>query len=170
MFSSECFCLRPLLFNGIEVWRVWWQEEHGMSGLLNGFKCIASFMEGRIIHDQHGMFWKFWQQVLFKPCRKNICIDIDLKQPNSQQGFANQCADRVCSPSCVPVLYAVTSFADRRIAMRAWHIVGKAAFIDINKRTAFLPMMPNNRLEDTPCGGARLGMRQRFFYSSRAAF
>ena len=86
-------------------------------------------------------------------------------RPVHQQRFADQRANRVRTPFCVPILDPVASLANRRITMGTRHVMGKAAFVNINNRAAFKRVMTNNRLEDTPCDGACLGMLQRFFYS-----
>jgi hypothetical protein len=47
-----------------------------MSGLRNCVLNIPPFMKDRIIHDHHGRWREFWQQIMYRPAEKNICIDI----------------------------------------------------------------------------------------------
>jgi hypothetical protein len=65
----------------------------------------------------------------------------------------------------MPILCAMAPLTNRRIAMSTRHIMRKPTFINIDNRTPFKRVMPNNRLEDTPCDGACFGMVERFFYS-----
>jgi hypothetical protein len=51
--------------------------------------------------------------------------------------------------------------------MRARHVMGEAALIDVNHNPPRLLISFNPALEDAPLFFVRLGMAQRFFYSSR---
>ncbi|SFM05675.1 hypothetical protein SAMN05421863_101147 [Nitrosomonas communis] len=55
----------------------------------------------------------------------------------------------------------------RRIAIRAWHVVRKAAFIKVNDDAAFALIAFNFFLEDTPLFFAGFEVTQAFFYKSR---
>jgi hypothetical protein len=67
----------------------------------------------------------------------------------------------------MPVFYAMGAFTDWRIAMRAGHIVHKAAFIKVNDDAAFLLIAFNFLLKDTSLFFAGFGVTQAFFYKSR---
>ena len=58
----------------------------------------------------------------------------------------------------VPVTQAVTTLSNRRIAVRARHVMGKAAFINVYDRASLMFIQLYNRLEDTPCAAVRLGV------------
>ena len=67
----------------------------------------------------------------------------------------------------MPVFYAMGALAHRCIAMRARHVVRKAAFIKVNNEAACSLIVFNFFLEDTPLFFAGFGVTQAFFYKSR---
>ena len=67
----------------------------------------------------------------------------------------------------MPVFYAMGALTHWRIAMRAWHVMRKAAFIKVNDKAAFALIAFNFLLEDTPLFFAGFGVTQAFFYKSR---
>jgi hypothetical protein len=62
--------------------------------------------------------------------------------------------------SCMSIFYAVAIFIPRRIAMRAWHVVRKAAFIKVNSYAAFAFIAFNFFLKDRPFFFVCLWVRQ----------
>ena len=49
--TDEIFDLRPGLFDGIELRRVRWGEEHGASHLVNTLEFSGALMSRQVIHD-----------------------------------------------------------------------------------------------------------------------
>ena len=64
------------------------------------------------------------------------------------------------------VFYTMATLIHWRIAMRARHVVCKAAFIKVNNDAAFALIAFNFLLEDAPLFFAGLWMTQAFFYKS----
>jgi hypothetical protein len=138
-----------------------------MPGIGNSSLDILPFMEGCVVHDNHASGQKFRQKVLRYPRIKNIGGDIGYEQAYGQQRLSDQGANDIGSTSCMPVFYAMSAFTHRRIAMRAWHVVRKAAFIKINDNAAFALIAFNFLLKDAPLFFAGFGVTQAFFYKSR---
>jgi hypothetical protein len=63
------------------------------------------------------------------------------------------------------IFYAIAMFIPRRIAMRAEHVVRKAAFIKINNDAAFAFIAFNFFLKDRPLFFACLWVKQVFYKS-----
>ena len=62
----------------------------------------------------------------------------------------------------MPIFYAMGAFTHWRIAMRAGHVVRKAAFIKVNNDAAFALIAFNFLLKDTPLFFAGFGVMQVF--------
>lgn len=138
-----------------------------MPGIGNGGFDILPFMERRVVHDNHARGQKFRQKVLRHPRIENVGGDIGYEQAYGQEYPSNQSADHIGSASCMPIFYAMATFTHWRIAMRARHIVRKAAFIKVNDDAAFALIAFNFFLKDAPRFFAGFGVTQAFFYKSR---
>ena len=68
----------------------------------------------------------------------------------------------------MPIFYAMDALTHWRIAMRAWHVVRKAAFIKVNDNAACSLIVFNFLLKDTPLFFAGFGVTQAFFYKSHS--
>ncbi|MFV0382533.1 hypothetical protein, partial [Paracoccus sp. (in: a-proteobacteria)] len=64
----------------------------------------------------------------------------------------------------LPVMRAGAAVSSRRIAMRAGHVGGKSAFVQINDGPSITLILRNLLAEDMPRGFVRLRVRQGFFY------
>ena len=169
-FSAERFGLGPFVFDGIEIGAVGGEIFEGMLGAGDGLLGVLSFVEGGVVHDDHASLGQLGQEILPDPGSEDIGIDSEAEQCDRQQATANQCADDVGAAAGMPVVGAMTALPCGRIAVRARHIVGKAAFIDVNNGSSCRRISGNLILEGVPCLGVRLGMAQRFFYRSPPAF
>lgn len=87
LLFSDCFGLCPFVLNRIKVWWICWQIFKLMSGLCNCILNILSFVKGRIIHDYNWCWREFWQQIVYRPAEKNICIDIAYEQFHRQKNL-----------------------------------------------------------------------------------
>ncbi len=134
----------------------------------NGGLDILPFMEGCVVHDNHASGQKFRQKVLRYPRIENVRGDIGYEQTYGQQRLSDESANHIGSTSCMPVFYAMDALAHRCIAMRAWHVVHKAAFIKVNDDAAFALIVFNFFLEDTPLFFSGFGVTQVFFYKSHS--
>jgi hypothetical protein len=110
----------------------------------------------------HGQ--KFRQKILHQPRIENVGGDIGDEQAYGQQRLSDQGVDHIGSASFMPVFYAMGAFTHWRIAMRAGHVVRKAAFIKINDNAAFLLIAFNFLLKDTSLFFAGFWVKQAFFY------
>ena len=138
-----------------------------MPGIGNGGFDILPLMEGCVVHDNHASGQKFRQKVLRQPRIENVRGDIGYEQAYGQQRLSDQSANHIGSTSCMPVFYAMGALAHRCIAMRAWHVVRKAAFIKVNDDAAFALIAFNFLLKDMSLFFAGFGVTQAFFYKSR---
>ncbi len=155
------------MFDGVEVRAVWRQIFERMPYAGDGFLGVRSFVEGGVVHHEHTGWGKLGQELLLDPGGENVRIDSEAEQPDRQQTAANQRADHIGAASGMPVMRAMTSLPCGRIAMRARHIVRKAAFVDVNDGAPCRLISGDLILEDAPCVLVCLGMAQCFFYSSR---
>jgi hypothetical protein len=169
-FSAERFGLGPFVFDGVEIRAVGGEIFEGMVGAGYGMLGVLSFVEGGVVHDDDASCGQLGQEILPDPGSEDIGIDSGAEQSDRKQATANQRADHVGAASDMPVVHAMTSLPCGRVAVRARHIVGKAAFIDVNNGSSCRRISGNLILEDVPCVRVRLGMPQRFFYRSPSAF
>lgn len=137
-----------------------------MPGIGNGGLDILPFVEGRVVHDNHASGQELGQKVLRHPGIEDVGVDMGGKQAHSQEYPFDQSADHIGSASCMPIFYAMATLTHWRIAMRAWHVVRKAAFIKVNNDAAFALIAFNFLLEDMPLFFAGFGVTQAFFYKS----
>ena len=138
-----------------------------MPSMGNGSLDILPLMEGRVVHDNHASGQKFRQQVLRYPRIGNVSGDMGHEQAYGQERLSDQGADHMGSTSCMPIFYAMGAFTHWRIAMRAGHVVRKAAFIKVDDDAAFAFIAFNFLLEDTPLFFAGFAVTQAFLYKSR---
>ena len=124
-------------------------------------------MEGRVVHDNHASGQELGQKVLRHPRIENVRGDIGYEQTYGQQRLSDQGANHIGSTSCMPVFYAMDALTHWRIAMRARHVVRKAAVIKINDDAAFALIAFNFLLKDMSLFFAGFGVTQAFFYKSR---
>ncbi len=139
-----------------------------MPGIGNGGLDILPFMKGCVVHDNHASGQKFRQQVLRYPPIENVSGDIGDEQTYGQERLSDESANHIGSTSCMPVFYAMDALTHWRIAMRAWHVVSKAAFIKVDDNAACSLIVFNFFLEDTPLFFAGFGVTQVFFYKSHS--
>ena len=125
---------------------------------------VLTFMECRVVHDDDRSVGELREQILFNPRRKNVSVHILIKQPHRDEAAIKQSADYVYPPFCVPILRPITSLADWRVTMCAWHVVGKTAFINVNNFQTLGFVRCNLLLKDAPFFFVCLRMLQRFFY------
>lgn len=121
-----------------------------MASIGKGSFDILSFMERRVVHDDHASEREFRQKILHNPRMKDVSVDIGCEQTHSQERLFDQRVDDIGSASCMPIFYAIATLAHRRIAMRARHVVRKAAFIKVNDDAACAFIAVNFFLEDAP--------------------
>ena len=84
-----------------------------------------------------------------------------------QQRLSDESANDIGSACCMLVFYAMGAFTHWRIAMRARHVVCKAAFIKVNDDAAFALIAFNFLLKDMSLFFAGFEVTQTFFYKSR---
>ena len=134
-----------------------------MPGMGNGGLDILPLMECRVVHDNHASGQELGQKVLRHPRIKNVGSDTTgCKQAYGQERLSDQGADDMGSASCMPIFYTMTTFTHRRIAMRAWHVMRKAAFINIKDDAALALIAFNFLLKDTRLFFAGFGVTQVF--------
>ena len=138
-----------------------------MPSIGNGGFDILPFMERRVVHDNYASGQELGQKVLRHPRIENVGGDIGYEQAYGQERPFDQSTDHIGSASCMPIFYAIATFTYWRIAMRAWHVVRKAAFIKVNDNAAFALIAFNFLLKDAPLFFAGFGVTQAFFYKSR---
>ena len=138
-----------------------------MPGIGNGGLDILPFVKGRVVHDNHASGQELGQKVLRHPGMEDVGVDMGGKQAHGQERPFDQSADDIGSASCMPIFYAMATLTHWRIAMRAWHVVRKAAFIKVNNDAAFALIAFNFLLKDTSLFFAGFGVTQAFFYKSR---
>ena len=169
-FSAERFGLGPFVFDGIEIRAGGGEIFEGMVGAGYGMLGVLSFVEGGVVHDDDASCGQLGQEFLPEPGSEDLGIDSEAEPSDRQQATVNQRADHVGAASGMPVVYAMTSLPCGRVAVRARHIVRKAAFIEVNNGSSCRRISGNLILEGVPCLGVRLGMAQGFFYRSPAVF
>jgi hypothetical protein len=169
-FPAERFGLGPFVFDGIEIRAVGGEIFEGMVGADYDLLGVLSFVEGGVAHNDDASCGQLGQEILPEPGSEDIGIDSEAEQSDRKQATANQRADHVGAASGMPVVCAMTSLPCGGVAVRARHIVRKAAFIDVNKGSSCRRISGNLILEGVPCLGVRLGMAQRFFYRSPPVF
>ncbi|SFL56246.1 hypothetical protein SAMN05421863_10018 [Nitrosomonas communis] len=133
-----------------------------MPGIGKGGLDILPFVEGRVVHDNYARRQKFRQKVLGHPCIENVGGDMGYEQVYGQERLSAQGADHMGSACCMPVFYAMGVFTYWRIAMRAWHVMRKAAFIKVNDDATFALIAFNFFPEDVLLFFAGFGVTQAF--------
>lgn len=169
-FSAERFSLGPFVFDGIEIGAVGGEIFEGMVGADDGMLGVRSFVEGGVVHHHDASCGQLGQQLLPDPSSEDLGIDSEAEQSDRKQATAHQRADDVGAASGMPVVGAMTALACGRIAVRAWHIVRKAAFVEVNNSSPGRLISGDLILEYAPCLLVGLGMAQRFFYRSPPVF
>ena len=167
LLFSDCFGLRPFVLNGVKVWWICWQIFKRMSGLCDCILNILPFVKGRVIHDHNWCWREFWQQILYRPAEKSICINIAFEQSHRQKTFADQRADHINAASGMPIKHTVTPLANGRIPMCSWHIVSKTTLVTIDDDAVLSFIRLNRLLEGVPFVFVRFGMPQCFFYIAK---
>ncbi|SFM20240.1 hypothetical protein SAMN05421863_10176 [Nitrosomonas communis] len=138
-----------------------------MPDMGNGGLDILPLMKGCVVHDNRASEQKFRQKVLRHSRIDNVGGDMGYEQAYGQECLSDQGADHMGSASCMPIFYVMATLTHWRIAMRARHVVSKAAFIKVDDDATFAFIAFNFLLEDTPLFFAGFGVTQAFFYKSR---
>ncbi len=74
-----------VVFDGVQVWRVWRQEQESSRGAFNQLSGLGTFVEGHIIHDHDMRGFQAGTELSFQPPIEDICVAGPLKQAG---GFA----------------------------------------------------------------------------------
>ena len=71
------------------------------AGLCDGILNIQPLVKGRAIHDNDCCWRECWQQIVYRPAEKSICIDIVFEHSHCQQTCIDSCADNIDTASGV---------------------------------------------------------------------
>ena len=104
------------------------------------------------------------------PSVEHIAIHVEITKPCGEHYAAKQSPYNIDAPSGIPVLCSITALSLLGIPMSARHIMGKTAFININKGSARLFMGGYSRLEGLPFVFACLWMAKGVFYVSHPVY
>lgn len=137
-----------------------------MALVFDGLSDFEGLVKAGIVHHQHRRWREFGDQVFREPAMKDLCVYGAFEEADSHHRRTAERADNIRASFRAPVVEADAPLAARGIAMRPWHVMGKAAFIKINNGLAGIFMALDRLLKPPPSFGTRPGMAQSFFYAS----
>ncbi len=139
---------------GIKIWGISGEIFEKEASLLYESLSVCSFMERGVIQNEHRIFRKFWQKILFYPIVENVAIYRTLKEADGKQASFDESPYHMGSPFSIPVMGSIAALSSWGIAISSWHIMSKTALIYINNRSLtcwmlfyfFFKSLPGNRV------------------------
>ena len=107
---ADSFGLCPLVFDGVEIRGIGWEVFEGVAGLAKGVLNVGAFVEGGVIHDDHGGRWQLWEENLVDPGEEDLGVDAGFKQTDGQELQTQEGADDVGTTLGVPIPASLSNF------------------------------------------------------------
>lgn len=121
-----------VVLNGVEVWRIWWQEEKGCAGFLNEVHGFQGFVKGRVVHDDQVLASQTRTQPRLQPCVEDHRVTRPFEQKRFFESPIHAGGDQRGAWPPMPRDQAVHASAPWRVPIPPRRRRGQAAFIDID--------------------------------------
>ncbi len=165
--AEQCFELGKSLFDWVEVWAVWRQENEFGASVADGTADRTGFVAAEIVHHHDIARPQRWDQEFFNPGQEAAGVDRPVEDARSNDTVTSQARDESQGFPVTMRHLGKQALANWAAAMQPCHICFGPCLIDKDNALRIDLTLQTPPLR-APAGDVRpvlLGRVQSFFYS-----